>query len=1016
MSLNWAFILRSTNGEVLSKLENNQSTFTAETYEDVGSPETKPLLGSSGIPSWILQSPHWSLSSSILLQIYYRPAWQGIPEFTRLSIASDYARRTCCEVRQKPVDVISITFTTDDILRTEHISEISIRGVGTCKAIRLYLKYKAMDVGPTPPSLRLALHKRSTVGEHHTHEWDRLDETPDDLPDVSCSGPILTFAIPCEQQKEQKFPPLLWKVHLPKNSQVSIETITILHGSLHSSQNFPTHVYINGYQSWSFSGSVKKGSMQPQSALPKVYSKAFNLGGSPPPMTASEHVNAESHFSGASSLVGIPYQSDFFTCLTSDGHIPLPDEWELQKFPYHALDEAGGPALVLGWLSQHRQYGIIQVSKDLNSVVMHISLDNTILSKPLQTDWGYAELIPPHGYDEEPMVHFLHMVAAHNIARPLENGPILTGWCSWYHYYTKITAANLRDNFFVLKSISNRIPTNVAIVDDGYMTAWGDWNSLKPGQFPSGLRGVANDIRACGMRPGLWLAPFAADKHSQVARQHPDWIIRNDEGRAANSANCGKWFYGLDATNPYVREYVYGCIRRAVVDWGFTVLKIDFLYSACLEGNGKYDLSITRAEAMRLALQTIRAASGPDVFLIGCGCPIGPGIGYVDANRVSADTGPTWVPTFPLPSWDNGTLPSLRAMLRNSISRAPLGHRWWHNDPDCLLLGKTTKLTDVEVASAASIIAMTCGMLLLSDDLPKLPSDRMQIASKIYPMTGATATVLDLHSTNDGMPSLLRLWCTDRYQPIIRYEDIPLDKDHNHEATLLARKASFSINKVENIPSERKRNCVHVAEGMGTWTLLSISNWTYSEAVVRIPHSALLPSPSRGWSDESSTSNDHGPVHKHGFHVFSFWSEDYAWMPDPRTEAGEKFELKKQLKVHQTEIFHIKSVNPRLPEYIGSNIHFSCGYEVSKIEKTVDQIQVHLRKRLSRVGHVYIFIPRPKVDEVEVFVSGNSTKFEAIANTPNSQHQKKLVGRVIRFEIAIRGDGSANDGEIVVKF
>jgi hypothetical protein len=51
-----------------------------------------------------------------------------------------------------------------------------------------------------------------------------------------------------------------------------------------------------------------------------------------------------------------------------------------------------------------------------------------------------------------------------------------------------------------------------------------------------------------------------------------------------------------------------------------------------------------------------------------------------------------------------------------------MGHRWWHNDPDCLMFGEHTRLTDDEVASAASIVAMTCGMLLLSDDLPKVPA------------------------------------------------------------------------------------------------------------------------------------------------------------------------------------------------------------------------------------------------------------------------------------------------------
>ena len=89
-------------------------------------------------------------------------------------------------------------------------------------------------------------------------------------------------------------------------------------------------------------------------------------------------------------------------------------------------------------------------------------------------------------------------------------------------------------------------------------------------------------------------------------------------------------------------------------------------------------------------------------------------------------------------------------MIRNSIARAPFGHRFWHNDPDCLMLGEHTRLTDEEVASAATVVAMTCGMLLLSDDLPKVKPKRMQIVSKIFPLTGVSAVVLDLHSTNDG--------------------------------------------------------------------------------------------------------------------------------------------------------------------------------------------------------------------------------------------------------------------------
>lgn len=867
-----------------------------------------------------------------------------------------------------------------------------------------------MKVPEPPAHLHEELHKHCTIEDHLANSCDRLEEHADTLQPCHVQGPTITFAMPCTHRAEQTAPPLLWKVHIPQNPDVSLEDITVLQGSLDVAQSAPTHIYVSGYQSWSFAGSIVKGAPQPKSGLPDVYSRAFNLGGSPPPVHTAEYDCSHQ----TPSPVEGHYSSDFFACISSDGHMPTSNEAELKRFPYQALDEKGGPALVLGWLSQHQQYGLLQADKDLKQIAMHVSFDNTILMKHVDTDWAYAELVPPHGYDEEPMAHFLHAAASHNVARPLQNGPILTGWCSWYHYYEKISAANLRENFSKLQDMNNKLPTNVAVVDDGYMTAWGDWDSLKPNKFPNGLKGVADDIRACGMRPGLWLAPFGADKHSKLAKAHPDWIIRNDEGRIANSSYCGKFFYGLDVTNPFVREYVYGCVRRAVQDWGFTVLKIDFLYASCLQGNGKYDLSISRAEAMTLALRTIRSAAGPDVFLIGCGCPIGPGIGYIDANRISADTGPTWYPTFPLPYWDNGTLPALRAMIRNSISRAPMGHRWWHNDPDCLLLGKTTKLTDVEVASTASVVAMTCGMLLLSDDLTKVPLARMRIASKIYPMTGASAVVLDLHSTNDGLPSVMRLWCTDRYQPIIRPEDLPLERDHNHEATILARLASFSGNE-GNLVSERKRNCVHVAKGMGTWTLLSVSNWTDKPAVVTVPQSALLPPPTKGWRS-GAVHIDHGQVHRPGFHIFSFWSGEYTWMPDPRTEEGKRFTLRKLLQSHETEIFHLKAVNPTVPEYLGSTIHFSCGYEVTKVEKLSDQISIHLRQSFYRLGHVFVYIPKQNLEDVHVTVSGETAEFDAHGNTPDAENERKLIGRVIRFTAIVRADGSSDDGKIKVQF
>jgi len=750
----------------------------------------------------------------------------------------------------------------------------------------------------------------------------------------------------------------------------------------------------------------------------------------------------------------VKYKSDFFACVTSDAQVPekkrrLPfRRYRDDGSQYQQLDETGGPALLLGWLSQRKQFGIVAADKDLSSFQMHASCHGQLLvagvtGSFITTDWSYAQLLSPHSYDEEPMVHFLHAVATSNHARPLQNGSLLTGWCSWYFAYERISAKLLRDNFAQLSNLRTHVPTNVSVVDDGYMTAWGDWDSVKPKEFPYGMGEVSQSISEFGMRPGLWMAPFAADKHSKITAAHPDWVIRNDTGVAANSSHCGKFFYGLDATNPRVHEYVHRCVQRAVDDWGFNVLKIDFLYAACLEGNGKYDLSMSRAEAMDLALKTIRDAAGPETYLIGCGCPIATGIGFVDAMRVSADTGPTWYPALPLPWWDMGTLPSLRSMLRNSLSRAPMGHRWWHNDPDCLMFGEHTRLTDEEVASAASVVAMTCGMLLLSDDLPKVPPSRLRILSKIFPMTGVSAIVLDLHCTgaSNGLPSLLRLWCTDKYNAVdefrsqYSFDSASTDTtDHNAEATFWARRASFHIDRGASAPEERERSCIHVTGGLGTWTVVSISNWSDKEQVVHIPATALLPAPTTGWgvgTEGTSSQSKHGSIHEsrhsrdfgeHGYHVFAFWSGRYSWLPaidDKNNEGGDSEPISKLLAPHATEIFHIKPVTPDVPQYIGSDLHFSCGRELHSFQR---RSRNHLALRLSagyeRTGNVFVFVPVTNTQPLRVTVRDEPARWTTIGNTPkiSDNGSPRLSGRVISIAVAVLADGTENDGLVDIRF
>lgn len=941
------------------------------------------------------------IESSILLSVTFREKKESMPEHTNVNICRDYTNRSlgscsdssdgnggCCSKR---IRWYRHTYTSQDLVgyKYEENQQV-IDGIeGTFhNVIHLFLRMK-----------------KSPFNDDSYYD-EGIDK---DVPNI-----ILTFAIPTNHKS--KF--LLWKVKFPSSTtssqwthDMAIETLTIFASSVgDSSSSSPSQsydsIFINGWQSWSFTGNVKKGQMQPKPAMPNVFSGAFNRGGTVPPsgvvhqdddeeyailgdedgeelLSLTENDNTRNTLSTTShdtnnnvmnnKEVSSPfYTSDFFTVFTSS----------------EAKQQHRQQALILGWLSQQNQFGIITSGQYFRSIYMHCSCDSVILSEipgEFQTDWAYAQIITHTDDDDdddddckerkihEPMADYIENVAQYlkvskRIPPTSKSNPLAVGWCSWYHYYENITLQNLKQNVNKLGGENKKsIETNIVMVDDGYMTAWGDWHDLKPKAFLGSshnnittMKSLSDSIRQNNMRPGIWLAPYAIDKHSSIVKKHPDWIIQNEEGRYANSSNCGKWFFALDATNPEVLQFVFQTIQRAVKEWGFSVLKLDFLYAAVLKGNGKYNPNITRAQTMDRALQTIRDAAGPNTYFIGCGCPIASGIGIMNSMRVSADTGPTWYPALPLPWWDNGTLPSLRGMIRNTLTRASFNFRWWHNDPDCLLLGESTNLTTEEVKSAASIIGMTSGMLLLSDDLVNVAKYRMEIGEKVYPLTGATAVVLDQHAFHceTTIPSVLKVSCSSSI------EDIDACQEGGKHSLI---------------------NCIQVAKNLGNWNIVSFSNWFDKARVVSYPLQELLP-----------TANDTIDNNQNGYHLFSFWSSRYIWISGTSNNTSNKNNrgtLTKNLQAHQTEIFIIKPVISNQPQYIGSTLHFSCGSEVESFEcdegddssdtHKTRTLRIHFKNCLRRKGWVYIYIPSS--------VSSTTTNYAMITTSKEGEKPQKII-------------------------
>ncbi|TBN56583.1 alpha-galactosidase [Glaciihabitans arcticus] len=263
------------------------------------------------------------------------------------------------------------------------------------------------------------------------------------------------------------------------------------------------------------------------------------------------------------------------------------------------------------------------------------------------------------GYSEEPVEWFVGLgdevtvfaryaeLLTDRLGTPLAR-PIETLWCSWYSFFEDIDETTLRDTIDELGSL----PLDVIQIDDGWETVVGDWTPNE--RFPTGMSGLADQIRDRGSLPGLWLAPLIALPGSTLATEHPDWLVHNESGQPLVAGfNWESHYFALDTTHPEVQQHLRAVFAE-VTGWGFQYLKLDFLYAGALVGVRHEN--IPRERVYREALELIREVVGPDVYLLGCGAPLIPSIGVLDGARVGPDTGSDWAKpaTISDPSHEGG--------------------------------------------------------------------------------------------------------------------------------------------------------------------------------------------------------------------------------------------------------------------------------------------------------------------------------------------------------------------------
>lgn len=420
-------------------------------------------------------------------------------------------------------------------------------------------------------------------------------------------------------------------------------------------------IFVNGYQSWTDSREYHPDEMI--TVVNKlVRKKIFN---SPPSMGSDMHI--------------VPQETKKGT---------------FHGFSYSYIRNGINIDLI-GSVSERSGYTVIFFDTNKNTVTVKKDLEGVKFSEP-------AELLDLVWIKDEYNAAFDRYFEYMKIS-PIEK-KLHSGYTTWYNYYGNVTEKIVKRDLQSLVKLPERV--DIFQIDDGYQSAIGDWLIVNK-KFPSGMKACADAVHEKGMKAGLWLAPFAATPNSKVFKEHNDWLVKDDCGQPLCVGHNWGGFYALDIYDKGAREYIKHFFDVVLNEWGYDMVKLDFLYACCT----KPIHNKTRGQIMCDAIDFIRECVG-DKLILGCGVPLAPAFGKVDFCRIGADMGLDWRRN-PYTTREDVSTPNA---IYNTVFRRHLDGRAFLNDPDVFLLRDNNMFMSYKKRKLIAKINHIFGNLLFTSD------------------------------------------------------------------------------------------------------------------------------------------------------------------------------------------------------------------------------------------------------------------------------------------------------------
>jgi alpha-galactosidase len=210
-------------------------------------------------------------------------------------------------------------------------------------------------------------------------------------------------------------------------------------------------------------------------------------------------------------------------------------------------------------------------------------------------------------------------------------------WCGW-GYEFNVTPKEMLGTVPKLKEMGIKWAT----LDDRWFDTYGDWNP-RTDTFPGdSIKQMVDDFHKQGIYAQLWWLPLGVEdgqgkyeshkyKVAEVAKQHPDWLILDKNGKHARMVRD---LGALCPAVPEVQSYFKQLTEKFIRDWGFDGSKLDNIYSvpACYNPAHHHKSPQDSVKAMgdvyKTIFETTRAIK-PESVTQACPCGTPPSLAWL---------------------------------------------------------------------------------------------------------------------------------------------------------------------------------------------------------------------------------------------------------------------------------------------------------------------------------------------------------------------------------------------------